>query len=69
MKIIRATGVLLLILAFLAATLGVISWPPGGLMFALPYVFFMIAAAFGMVGCILIMVGKVRSAAQQKPRS
>ena len=52
----RAIGIFFLILGCLSAILGVISWPPGGLMFALPYLFFVIAAVFGIVGVLLLLL-------------
>ncbi len=52
----RATGIFFLILGCLSAILGIISWPPGGLMFALPYLFFVIAAVLGTVGVLLLLL-------------
>ena len=54
-SISHGIGTLCLMIACLSAILGVISWPPGGLMFALPYLFFVIAAVFGMVGVLLLL--------------
>ena len=53
------TAKLLLIVAILSAILGIISWPPGGLMFALPYVFFIIAMVFGGIGVLLLLVRRL----------
>ena len=53
------TATLLLIVAILSAILGIISWPPGGLMFALPYVFFIIAMVFGGIGVLLLLVRRL----------
>ena len=42
--------------------LGIVSWPPGGLMFALPFVFLVPGFILALVGGVLVWLGR-RSAA------
>ena len=51
-------GWLLALGAGLLVLLGVLSWPPGGLMFALPYFFFFLAALAGLPAALLIWLGR-----------
>ena len=37
--------------------LGIISWPPGGLMFALPFVFLVPGFILALVGGVLVWLG------------
>ena len=37
---------------------GILSWPPGGLMFALPFVFLMPGILLVLVGAVLMRVGR-----------
>jgi hypothetical protein len=43
----RVLGWILLVLAALLSPLGVLCWPPGGLMFALPFIFLIPASSSG----------------------
>lgn len=55
--------VLARILLSIAALLGVltaVAWPPGGLMFALPFFFLFPALILGVVGGIALWIGKHR---------
>ncbi|MDP1890891.1 MAG: hypothetical protein Q8K55_08345 [Gemmatimonadaceae bacterium] len=52
------TGRILLVLAALLVVLGIVSWPPGGLMFALPYVFLMPGVVLAVVGGVLLWLGR-----------
>jgi hypothetical protein len=54
----RIIGTIFIIIACFWMILGFISWPPGGLMFALPYIFFVLALGFGVVGVLLFLVGR-----------
>ena len=42
--------------------LGIISWPPGGLMFALPFVFLVPGFFLALVGGVLVWLGGRSSA-------
>lgn len=55
-RILKALGRLSLALATLSLLLTVSSWPPGGLFFALPYIFLFSAAGFGGVGGVLLLL-------------
>lgn len=57
-KVARVLGGGLLVLAALLSLVGITTLPSGGLMFALPYVFFMPAAVFGVVGWLLLRWGR-----------
>jgi len=54
----RALGALSLALAIFFLLLTVATWPPGGPLFALPYVFLLAALVFGVVGIVLLIVGQ-----------
>jgi hypothetical protein len=54
----RAVGTIFLILASFSAFLGLLAWPPGGLFFALPYLFFLAAVVFGVFGGIILLVSQ-----------
>jgi hypothetical protein len=56
--LVRALGILALLVSGLSLVLAVASWPPGGLMFAAPYLFLMIAAFFALVGGILLFLSR-----------
>lgn len=60
-------GYVLLGFAALLAVVGLSTWPPGGLMFALPFVFFIPAAFFGLIGGALLWFGKRKTAAKLEP--
>jgi len=54
----RALGALSLALAIFFLLVTVATWPPGGPLFALPYIFLLAALVFGAVGVVLLMVGQ-----------
>lgn len=54
-RVIRALGWIALGVAVILAVLGLASWPPGGLMFALPFVFFLPAVILGLLGAVLLV--------------
>jgi hypothetical protein len=55
-RVIRTLGILALVLAGILAGLGIATWPPGGLMFALPYLFLLLAVPFALGGVILLLL-------------
>jgi uncharacterized membrane protein len=57
-KVVRVLGGGLLVLSALLILAGIMTLPSGGLMFALPYVFLMPGALFGVVGWVLLRLGK-----------
>ena len=54
----RIVGGLCVVLALVLALIGLTTLPSGGLMFALPYVFFIPAAICGAVGWSLLRWGR-----------
>jgi hypothetical protein len=54
--IFRGVAIALLVLAGLLALLGVAAWPPGGLMFALPYLFLLPALVLALGGGVLLLL-------------
>lgn len=54
----RVLGGIFVALAVVLALIGLTTLPSGGLMFALPYVFFMPAIVFGVVGWLLLRWGR-----------
>lgn len=53
-RVLAIVGWLLALLAAVLALLAILSWPPGGLMFALPYVFLVLAGLSGVSALLLI---------------
>ena len=56
----RVLGWILLVTAALLILLGVLRLPPGGLMFALPFVFFIPGFALAVLGGLLLLVTRTR---------
>jgi len=56
--LLRTLGGFALGLAVLALIVGIASWPPGGLMFAAPYVFFFAGFILALSGCVLLLLGR-----------
>jgi hypothetical protein len=54
----RVLGWIAVVLATLLTFAGIAVWPPGGLMFALPFVFLMPAAVLWAVGWLLLRLGR-----------
>ncbi|MBE0594883.1 MAG: hypothetical protein IH616_21065 [Gemmatimonadales bacterium] len=54
-RVIRALGWIALGVAAILALLGLATWPPGGLMFALPFVFLLPAMILGLLGAVLLV--------------
>ena len=52
----RITAILCLILACLLGFFGVMALPSGGLMFALPFIFFLPAVIFALIGLLLLVI-------------
>lgn len=61
----RIAGWILLALAGGLVLLGLFSLPAGGLMFALPFVFFIPGALLAVLGGILVRLGRARSDRQE----
>jgi len=59
-------GCLALVGAAALVLLALLTWPPGGLMFALPFVFLIPGIALALVGGVLVWVGR-RSAVRARP--
>jgi len=57
-RVVTVLGWLLALGAALLVLLGVLSWPPGGPLFALPYFFFFLAARTGLPAALLIWLGR-----------
>ncbi len=57
-RVLTVTGWLLALCAAVLVLLGIASWPPGGLMFALPYLFFFLAALAGLPAALLVWLGR-----------
>lgn len=51
-------GWISLVLASVLILLGIASWPPGGLMFALPFVFLIPGLFLALVGASLVWFGR-----------
>ena len=47
---------IILVMAAALILLGIMSWPPGGLMFALPYFFLLPGVLLGLIGGLLLWV-------------
>jgi len=58
LRLARVVGAGLLVLSALLIIVGIMTLPSGGLMFALPYVFLMPGALFGVVGWVLLRLGR-----------
>jgi LPXTG-motif cell wall-anchored protein len=68
-KIGKVIAILSLILASLLGFIGLMALPSGGLMFALPYIFLMLAGIFAFIGIVLLVLirkKKTTSEAGQK---
>lgn len=61
-KLCRRLGWTSCILAVALLLLGVLTWPPGGLMFAMPYVFLIPGAILAVFGGLLVLLGRQRGA-------
>ena len=58
-------GWIVLALALAIILLGLASWPPGGLMFALPYFFLISGFILALIGGLLLKVGKQPSQSER----
>lgn len=54
----RVLGWILIALGGLLTLVGLMTLPPGGLMFALPFVFLMPGALFLVIGALLVRLGR-----------
>jgi hypothetical protein len=57
-------GWITMAIAGMLVLLGILSWPPGGLMFALPFFFIIPGAILALVAALLLWIGS-RPARQQ----
>jgi hypothetical protein len=60
--VVRVAGWILVIVAIPLVFAGIVSLPPGGLMFALPFFFLVPGIVLGVIGTILILVTRRRRA-------
>jgi hypothetical protein len=58
--VLRGIGWFFTAAAAVLIFLGVLSWPPGGLLFALPYFFLIPGVVFAVVGGLLLLLGRRR---------
>jgi hypothetical protein len=54
-----ALGSTLLVIAAVLIGLGAVTWPPGGLLFALPFLFLMPGVVLAVLGGILLFIGRL----------
>lgn len=66
-RVARGFGWVAAVLAGMLVMFGVMTWPPGGLMFALPFVFLMPGALLGLVATALFWLGREPAANHDKP--
>ncbi len=57
----RLVGWFVLAAGALLVFVGLSAWPPGGLMFALPFVFLLPGALLSILGVLLILLGRRRT--------
>jgi len=57
------------VIAAVLIGLGAVTWPPGGLMFALPFLFLMPGVVLAVVGGILLFIGVRRKRAASNHRT
>jgi hypothetical protein len=55
---IRTVGWIFIDLAAVLGFLDILTWPPGGLMFALPYIFLLPGGVFALIGTVLLALGR-----------
>jgi hypothetical protein len=65
----RVLGWIAVVLAALLTIAGIAVWPPGGLMFALPFVFLMPAAVLWVVGLLLLRLGRAPMSSSLEPQN
>lgn len=56
-RVERVLGWIILVSAALLILIGVLCWPPGGLMFALPYIFLIPGFILAPIGGVLLWHG------------
>jgi hypothetical protein len=64
-RVASVSGRILLALAVVLILLGILTWPPGGLMFALPFVFLIPGVFLALIGGLLLWVGNRPQAAER----
>lgn len=60
-------GWVLLAVGAILAAVGVATWPPGGLFFALPYLFLIPAVPAVAIGALLLLLGSRKAPAKPPP--
>jgi hypothetical protein len=67
-RVLHTLALLGLVVAGAFILLAILAWPPGGLMFALPYVFLWIAALAGVPSAIVFLLTRWRAPEQETRR-
>ncbi len=67
-RLLHGVAILGFVAAGILALLGIAAWPPGGLMFALPYFLFFMAGLIAVGSAILFFLTKPAPRAQPDPR-
>jgi hypothetical protein len=62
-----ALGSTLLVFAAVLIALGAVTWPPGGLLFALPYLFLMPGVVLAVLGGMLLFIWRSAKASGKQP--
>ncbi len=66
-RFICGVGWVAVAVAALLLLLGALTWPPGGLMFALPYFFIIPGVVLAVVGILFLLLGKMLRAKETRP--
>jgi hypothetical protein len=67
-RALHALALLGLVVAGALVLLAIAAWPPGGLMFALPYVFLWMAALVGVPSMVVFLLTRSRAAVQESDK-
>ena len=67
-RVLHAVALLGLVMAGAFISLAIVAWPPGGLMFALPYVFLWMAVLLGVPSLIVFLLTRSRAAGPESRR-
>ncbi len=57
-RLVRILGSGLTVMGGVLVLAGILTWPPGGLMFALPYMFLLPGALLVVIGALLVFAGR-----------
>jgi uncharacterized membrane protein YvlD (DUF360 family) len=66
-RVIYGAGWVAVVIAALLLLLGALTWPPGGLMFALPFFFIIPGVFLAVVGLLLLWIGKRLRTKEARP--